>query len=208
MAVKIPAPDLDRVVQNCLLYADSKALRLNDVLFEGNGESISVYSCDDYVTLKDTAPLSEGLFLNSFSLSVSDVDALGDWIKKDKKVVHKYEISLRRKMTGIIFECDETSTDEDSDNIFLRYTNDQNEAWEIVKELLSLENARLNSGGFSVRPERLAKLARVKADKDAPISMRFVDVRGLMIIQFKKGESAYGAIMPVKEEYVREEFLW
>lgn len=208
MAVKIPALDIDRIVQNALLYADSKAMRLTDVLFNGNGESVSIFACDDYIAITDTGTLTEGKLDESFTISVDDLDKLGDWIKKDKKVVHKYDISIRRKMTGVIFECDETSSDDESDNIFLSYSLENKQAWDIVMELLSSDNEVVVCDGFSVRPERLAKLARVKADKEAPIAMRFVDVRGLMIIQFKKGETAHGAIMPVKEEYVREEFLW
>lgn len=208
MALKVTAFDLDRVVQNVNLYSDPKAMRLQEVLFHPIGDKIHVYACDDYVALTDSLDIQEGTLKEDFTLTVQDLDKLGDWIKKDKKVVHKYDIEIRPKFTGMIFECNETSTEEISDNIFFTYAKVNEGGWEIVKELLDLENQPETGHSFSVRPERLAKLARVKADKEAPIAMRFVDVRGMMIIQFKKGETAYGAIMPVREEYVQEEFLW
>jgi hypothetical protein len=208
MAIKVPAFELDRVIQNILLFADSKATRLREVFFEPEGDFLNVYSCDDYVTLTDKLELTEGVLREKFSLSVPDVDSLGDWIKKDRKVVHKYDITLRPKFTGMVFESEEMSTEDGEDNIFLTYTVSNDSAWEIVKELICPENQVLEADHFYVRPERLAKLSRIKADREAPISMRFVDVRGLMVIQFKKGSTAYGAIMPVRPDKVREEFLW
>lgn len=205
MDYKVTAPDLDRVVQNALLYADKKAIRLNEVFFYTNADGLGVYSCDDYIALGDS--LSADLGNSEFALSIEDTEKLGEWIKKDKKVVHKYDIILRYKMTGIIFECDETST-EDSDNIFFSYRAPLQDTWNMVFQLLSEENEERTVSGFAVRPERLAKLARIKADKEAPIDMRGVDVNGHLIIQFRKGDTAVGAIMPVRRDRVKEEFLW
>lgn len=206
MSYKVAAADLDRVVQNVLLFADKKAVRLNEVFFYTNPDGLGVYSCDDYIALGDT--LSADLANREFALSIEDAEALGDWIKKDKKVVHKYDIILRYKMTGIIFECDETSGEDDSDNIFFTYKTANQKAWDMVFQLLSEENEERLVQGFAIRPERLTKLARIKADKQAPIDVRGVDVNGHLIIQFRKGSTAVGAIMPVKREYVEEEFLW
>lgn len=208
MAIKVPALELDRVIQNILLFSDPKATRLREVLFKPNGDFLEVYSCDDYVTLTDRLELTEGVLKDSFALSVSDVDSLGDWIKKDKKVVHKYDIVLRPKFTGMIFESEELSSEDHNENIFFEYVTPNLDAWEVIYELLSPDNDLLNVDEFYARPERVSKLYRIKSDKEAPLGFRFVDVRGLMIIQFKKGETAHGAIMPVRPDKVREEFLW
>lgn len=206
MSFKVPAPELDRVIQNVLLYADPKAMKLNEILFVFSGAQLRVYSCDDYVTVCDSLTTDLGLDY-VFSLKIEDVDKLGDWIKQDKKVVHKYSITLQKKMTGMLFECEDTSTDDESDNIFLSEII-PSEAWDLVFQLLDEDAERRMIGNFAIRPERLTKLARLKADKEAPIDQRGVDINGYLIIQFRKGSTLRGAIMPVTREKVKEEFLW
>jgi hypothetical protein len=205
--MKIPAKDLDRVIQNVLEYADPKAVRLNEVLFVLGGDTLSCFSCDDYIAVTDS--LEAELDSYEFALTIEDVEALGDWIKKDKKVVHKYDIILRPKMTGFIFECSETSPDEDtSDNIFLSYQKPKWESWDMVMDLLNEENDVVPFHDFAIRPERLVKLNKLKADKEAPIHIRGVDINYHLILQFRKGSTLRGAIMPVDKSYVQEEFLW
>lgn len=206
--MKIPAQDLDRIVQNALLYADPKAIRLQEVLFETPGDgNLYVYSCDDYVAVSDYAPFDLRLRRFPFSFKVEDVEKLGAWIKQDKKVVHKYEITIQPKMTGIIFECDDTSTDEDSDNIFLTDRNPSS-LWGTVSEILNLDLDGFYAPDWAIRPERLVKLARLKADKEAPIIIRGVELKQKFLVQFKKGRSIVGAIMPVDQDYVDEDYLW
>lgn len=208
MSIKVTALDLDRIVQNALLFADKNANRLREVLFIIEGSIVTVYACDDYFVISDSLEIQENPTNGRFTLSVEDLEILGKWIKQDKKVVHKYQISIQQKFTGTLFECDETSTDEESDNIFLNHASDHTELWERVHAMLDLNRPLITANGFLVRPERFMKLSRFKAPKEAPIAFRFVDVRGTMIIQFKLGTTLFGAIIPVFEEYVQEEFLW
>lgn len=206
--MKIPALDLDRVIQNVLLYADPKAVRLQEVLFETPGDgNLYVYSCDDYVAVSDYTPIDLPIKKYPFSFSIEDVDALGTWIKKDKKVVHKYDIIVRPKMTGVIFECEDTSSDEDSDNIFLS-EQAPSELWDTVFEIIDLDLEGFYAPDWAIRPERLVKLARLKADKEAPIIIRGVELKKKFLVQFKKGRSIVGAIMPVDQTYVDEDYLW
>lgn len=211
--MKIPAPDLDRLIQNLLLYADPKAMRIQEVLFETPGDgNLYGYSCDDYVAVSDFIPCDIRIRKFPFSFSIPDLEALGDWIKKDKKVVHKYGIEIRPKMTGVIFECDETSTDEDADNFFIA-DRKVSELWNTVFEILNLDLDGFYAPDFyapdwAIRPERLVKLARLKADKEAPIVIRGVELKQKFLVQFKKGKSIVGAIMPVDQTYVDEDFLW
>lgn len=206
--IKVPAPDIDRVIQNVLLYADAKAMRLKEIFFAPVSEVVYVYSCDDYIALVDTFTLTEGTLTREFALPIEEVDKLGDWIKKDKKVVHKYDIILQPKFTGMLFECDETSPEDESDNFFVPEVIPNTESWDLVMELLSEENDLMPIPDFAIRPERLAKLARIKADKEAPIILRGININGHLVVQFKKGVTALGAIMPVDQKYVKEEFLW
>lgn len=206
--MKIPALDLDRVIQNVLLYADPKAVRLQEVLFETPGDgNLYVYSCDDYVAVSDYTSIDLPVRKHPFSFSIQDVDALGDWIKKDKKVVHKYDITIRPKMTGVIFECEDTSSDEESDNFFIS-DRAPSDLWGTVFEILNLDLEGFYAPDWAIRPERLVKLARLKADKEAPIIIRGVELKQKFLIQFKKGRTIVGAIMPVDQTYVDEDYLW
>jgi hypothetical protein len=197
--MKVNAKDLDRVVQNALEYADDKAVRLHEVLFIFTADSLTVLSCDDYIAVKDS--LEADLHPNEFALTIPDTEKLGVWIKKDRKVVKKADIDIRFKMTGIIFESDD-------DNIFLSYKSITKDAWELVMILLDPELEPVVFEDFAVRSERLVKLGKLRADKEAPIHIRPVDINGNLILQFKKGTTLIGAIRPVDLDYVQEEFLW
>lgn len=205
-SIKIQAGELDRLLQNALLYADEKALRLQEILFLFSEDTLQVLACDDYVAVIDSGDITEGSEME-LVFSISDIKKIAEWVKSDKKIIHKYDIILRRKFTGMIFECDETSTDEDSDNLFIK-DETPSEGWEVVLLILSDNLDVVEMDEFIIKPERLSKLWRLKSDKDAPIHLRGVEVNNMLLIQFKKGETLHGVIMPVQREFVKEEFLW
>lgn len=205
ISIKVPAPELDRLLQNVLLFSDKKAMRLNEILFESQNNQLYGYSCDDYVAVSDWIDLDGVVRSYPFAFSIDDVEALAEWVKKDKKVVHKYDIIIRPKMTGIIFECEDTSTDEESDNIFLTEIV-PSKNWNVVFEILNLDlPTRLV---FASRPERVSKLWRLKADKEAPLDFRYTELDNKDLYQIKKGSSLVAAIMPVDRSKVNEEYLW
>lgn len=204
---KIPAQELDRIIQNVLLFSDKKALRLNEVLLSFTPDTVHAYSCDDYVAVSDSLTYSDG-FNKEFCLTVSDAELLGEWIKKDRKTVHKYDIIIRPRFTGLIFECEETSSEDGSDKLFFEYGEPNEQAWKLVKILLDTSATEVSYYGFAIRPERLTKMSRFKAHKDAPIDLRGVDINDHLIVQFRRGDTLVGAIMPVRREVIREEFLW
>lgn len=207
ITIKIKAGDLDRLIQNALLFTDEKAIRLHQVLFVIENDKLQIFSIDDFVSVTDSCDVVDQV-PQVFALTIADVDYLGEWVKKDKKVVHKYDIIIQPKFTGMLFECEETSPEDESDNIFFNYDPVDEEAWDLVEQLLdvNLENHPIES--FAVRGERVSKLWRLKADKEAPIDFRIVNINSWLIVQFMKGDTLRGAIMPIRREMVREEFLW
>jgi hypothetical protein len=207
VGIKVPAPELDRLIQNALLYADEKAMRLNEILLHSKDDRLYIYSCDDYVAVSDWTVLPGVVRKSPIAFTISDIDKLAEWIKKDKKVVHKYDITVQPKMTGVIFECEDTSSDDESDNIFLSDIV-PSENWSVVHKILDLELDGFYIQDWAIRPERLSKLWRLKANKEAPISIRGVTLSDRLLIQFKKGRTLVGAIMPVDQSYVDEDFLW
>lgn len=198
--MKITAPDFDRLVQNVLLYADKKAVRLQQVLFVFGNNKVDAFSCDDYIAVTDSiSPETEGTY--EFSLSIEDTEKLGEFIKKDKKVIHKSDITVK------FFNTYLKVYDEDNEEKY-DFIEPAWPSWDLVMQLISEENDLQEVFDFAVRPERLVKLARLKAAKEAPIHLRGIDINGNLVVQFKKGLTVHGAIMPVDVSRVNEEFLW
>lgn len=199
--LEVLAPDLDRVIQNALLYTNKKALRLREVLVEVAEGKLSVFACDDYIAVVDVLEIPDQSVNKSFSLGVDVVEELGEWIKKDKKVVHKSKLKLSFFNTYVKIK------DEENEIRKSEYLEPADE-WDLVKELLDLTAPGMMIPDFAVRPDRFAKIARLKADKEAPLMFRGIDINGHLVLQFKKGRSLVGAAMPIRQEYIDEEFLW
>jgi hypothetical protein len=205
LVVTLPANQLNTLLENILLYTDKKDVNLREVLFVFNGFDLQAFSSDSYVTVTDkTSGASDGKNQGiEFALSIEDVEEFLEYVKKDKKVVHKSEIKLKFKST--LF----TAEDNDFEGHFqANYLKPSWDKWDIVLDLLSEEQHLMPMASYSVNPERFAKLARLKADKEAPIALRGIDVGGKLCLQFKKGSTIVGAVMPIDESYVQEEFLW
>lgn len=199
----VSAPDLDRVLQNALLYVNPKSVYLKEVFFGVIEGKIDVYSSDDYVTVTDSAPVTSDQE-TWFSLSIEDTKRLAEWVKLDKKVVHKSTIIVTFRHTLV-----EASSDDSDEEISVPYVKEPNlPVFDIMMQLLDedAEQEKIQVNAF--RPERLAKLARLKADKEAPVDMRGVSIREVHFIQFKIGETITGCIKPVEREAVDDRFLW
>ena len=199
--LKVVAGDLDRLIQNVLLYTNSKAVRLREVFFTLGSEKMYAFSCDDYIAVGDWIEV-ESTEVKEFSLSLQDLERLAEWIKKDKKVIHKTEIEL--KFYNTYFKA---SADDDIEKF--QYMDETNyDAWDIVFDMLSEDQPVRIIEEFAVRPDRFAKIARLKADKEAPVVFRGIDINGHLLVQFKKGLSLVGVAMPIDVERVQEEFRW
>lgn len=196
------APELDRVIQNVLLYVNEKSVRVTHVFFTLLGNELRAYSTDDYIAITD-ALTAEGED-HRFEFTIEDTKKLGEWIKKDKKVVHKSEIEIKFKHTLVNFSC----PDFDGDISISIPKDSQAEALNIIFQLLAEDNYESLVPVWAIKPERLAKLARIKADKEAPIDLRGVEVRGHLLVQFRKGDTVTGCIMPVDRSKVDDRFLW
>lgn len=200
--MRVTAPDLDRVIQNVLLYVNEKSVRVTHVFFTVLDNELRAYSTDDYIAVTDSL-LADGED-QWFEFTIEDTKKLGEWIKKDKKVVHKSEIEIKFKNTLVNF----SSPDFDGDISISFPKESQNDALNLIFELLAEDAYDSPVSFMAIKPERLVKLARLKADKEAPIDLRGVDIRGHPLIQFKKGDTITGCIMPVDRSKVDDKFLW
>lgn len=200
--MRILAPELDRIIQNALLFVNEKSVRVTHVFFTILDNKLRVYSTDDYVAITDSASL-EGPS-RWFEFTIEDVKKLGEWIKKDKKVVHKSEIVLKFKHTLVNFSC----SDFDEDISISIPSESQADALNFIFELLDPEAYEVSIPLLAIKPERLTKMARIKADKEAPIDLRGVEVRGHTLVQFRRGDTVTGCIKPVDRSKVDDRFLW
>lgn len=202
--MKILAPDFDRILQNALLYVNPKSPRLVEVFFVFGSDRIDIFATDDYVVITDSAPLTEGGIPKEIALSIESAKELAEWVKEDKKVVHKSEIEIDLKLTLMHL----SSNDSDRELSISYVKEPAYKGWDFMFELLSQEVELRDFGVMAVRPERLAKLARLKADKEAPVDLRGVNIRGHLGVQFRLGDTITGCIVPVDRSYVDDRFLW
>ncbi len=202
--VSVTAPELNKLLENILLYADKKALHLREVLFVIYSSKIQMFSCDEYVAVTDTLDFDSGDAVGrEFALSIVNAEKLLEWVKKDKKVVHKSVIKITFLKTLVKFE----SPDFDGE-IRLDYEEPAWDRWNAVMNLLDESHEPEMIPTYSVNPDRFAKLARLKSDKEAPVVFRAIRPYGTMVLQFKKGVNLRGVVMPIDDAYVQEEFLW
>lgn len=201
--VSVPANELNVLLENILLYTDKKANHLREVLFVFTSEGIQAFACDEYVAITDLVNVDCGGSSREFALSIQDVEAFLAWVKEDKKTVHKTELELKFKHTVL------TGKSNDYDSTFQAdYQKPIWDNWNVVLTLLDETLPETSEMRFNLNPNRLAKLDRLKADKEAPVAFRWVDVDGKIGLQFKKGHTVKGFFQPVDDEYVRNEFLW
>lgn len=201
--VSVPANDLNVLLENILLYTDKKANHLREVLFVFTSRGIQAFACDEYVAITDILNVDCGESSREFALSIEDVEAFLAWVKEDKKTVHKTELELKFKHTVL------TGKSNDYESTFqANYRKPLWNNWNVVLELLSEDHPETSEMRFNLNPNRLAKLDRLKADKEAPVAFRWIDIRGKIGLQFKKGHTVKGFFQPVDDEYVKDEFLW
>lgn len=201
--VSVQANNLNTFLENILLYTDKKGLHLREVLFVFTSSGIQGFACDDYVALTDLLDVDCGESSREFSLPIEDVEKLLAWVKEDKKTVHKTNLTLKFKHTVL------TGESEDYDSEFqANYLKPAWDRWDLVLNLLSEEHPETSEMRFNLNPSRLAKMNQIKADKEAPVAFRWVDIDGTIGLQFKKGHTVRGLFQPVADEFVKEEFLW
>jgi hypothetical protein len=201
--VKIEAKELNKLLENVLLFTNKKAVGLQEVFFAPVGDTLSAYSCDDYISLGDSVKVLEtDPKAREFVLSIEDAESLLAWVKKDKKVVHKNDIQIRFYNTYL-------KVDSEGDMEKFTFVKEPAfERWDLVFQLLDEDQVLVPFSDFAVRPERLVRMGQIKAEKEAPIHLRGFDINGHLLVQFKKGKTVVGAIRPVDTSYVSEEFLW
>lgn len=203
MEVLVTAPELNKLLENILQYADKKAIHLREVLFVATVKGIQAFSCDEYVAITDTCPAEGSIPAREFSLPIKEVEDLLEWVKKDKKVVHKSIIKIKFLKTLWKFYCDDYDGDFKAD-----YAEPSWDRWNIVLDLLSEEQEESAAACFNLNPARLARLNALKADKDAPVAFRWISIHDTMVLQFKKGSTLVGAFQPIEDRFIQEEFLW
>ncbi len=197
---EVNSKDLANFFDNLLLYTNLKAVRLRHIFFSLSQEILYGYACDDYIALQDKIHLPDAED-KDFALSVENLSEaramLTGKVAGKGTVVKLSFFNTYMKM----------KTDDGEVKKFEFFDPDM-DSWNHVFGLLDEKNPTVSMDLYAVRPDRFVKLAQLKAEKEAPVIFRGVEYQGHFILQFRKGSSISGVYVPVREEYIQEEFLW
>lgn len=199
--VELEAKELSVLVKNLLLYTNLKAVRLREIFFVVLDGKLHGYACDDYIALTDSVPMV-GEEVREFAMTVEELEKIDLWLKEGRKAVHKETVKISFFNTYLKLRS------EDGDIQKFDFVKPNHEAWDLVFELLSDDNPLRPIDYFAVRGDRFAKMSQLVAEKDTPLIFRGVDVNGHLLLQFKKGSTLSGVSIPIKQEFIQEEFLW
>ena len=199
--IEIEAKELSRLVKNLLLYTNLKAVRLREIFFVVLQDRLTGYACDDYIAISDSILLGSAE-RREFAMKVEELEKIDLWLKEGKKTVHKEIVKISFFNTYLKLKS------EDGDIQKFEFCEPDYDSWDHVFSLLNEENEIVTTTHFALRSDRFAKASQLVAEKDTPLIFRSVDLQGHYLLQFKKGSTLKGVTIPIKQEYIEEEFLW
>lgn len=174
--IEIKGSELVRVLTNVGLWHDPGAMTgLAYLHFEG--ASMDAYATDGYVAATDAleTALHEDGGGGFFALSESEMDRLLLAAREVKTKTITLEVDLRIKLPYVFNEDEKgkisISEDEGSTEIGIVANPPE---WCVALAEEMIEPVGMAYEVFAMRPERWLKLSRVKADKNAPIDVIFL----------------------------------
>jgi hypothetical protein len=185
--IQILGEDLARVISNTMKFVNPKSIYLpGELLFDLTNEALSCYACDDYIAIKDSAPIKgEGDAV--FVLSLDDAKDLEKFARENKKTD-----------LGIYITIDIVKVEvNDVDDRIYELAEYREANWDIVDLILFEELPRIPFDDLAFRPERFTKFSQLKHDNEAPMHWRLHEINGNAIVRFTIGDTICGAIRPV-----------
>lgn len=196
MEVQIKGIDLAKVLRNVILWQEQEvSLTQGKVLASFASTEVSFYSTDGYTAVCDwvsySMPLDDLPPVYNFWFTEDEMDTLlmaavdsktgaltihlkEDGIEIGYSVERKYEDPEKAKDPENLKETGKTLVDG---SVFFGEPGAIPEWVDALEEALEeAETGRLYPGvsDFAMRPERLVKFFRVRADKEAPVDMRLL----------------------------------
>lgn len=199
--MNLDAEDVARLAYNSMQFVNVKSLYLpNQVLFVINSGSLRVYACDDYIAISDTAELNDdSTKMEEFAVNLQQLKELEKFARTNKKST----INISQSTDATIWALGESE-----ETYSTTHETIYHKGWDHVDSILFDKVSRSPSTVYSIRPERVANLSKLKAAKEAPLDFCHFDYGGDHLIRFRLGLTLTGCIRPVAREEVNSEYLW
>lgn len=176
LTVEIKGSELVRVLTNISLWHEKTDLFGEHAWLHLSGGRIYAVATDGYVGVKDHLDIEPVEDLFFWKLATGDVDRL---VMAAREVKTKtIEITLADNAINLPYDFD---VDEKGKISIKEGTSCVGEGvpspedWVNAILDVDLDPEPISHSTWAIRPERWLKLSRVKADKDAPIDVMFVD---------------------------------
>lgn len=193
--IQVLGEDLARVISNTMKFVNPTSIYLpGELLFDLTNEVLSCYACDDYIAIKDSAPMP-GAEDFHFVLSLEDAKALEKFARENKKSDLSFEVNINE-----LERYEVTFSMNDADRVIFDTLEVRDANWDIVDLILFEELPRIPFDDLAFRPERFTKFSQLKHDKEAPMHWRLHEINGNAIVRFTIGDTICGAIRPVTLE--------
>lgn len=209
MKIEIKGTELVRVLTNVNLWLDE-----TPAVFYICPLGIFVHGTDDYLAVMDWCPvrLDPPTAEIWFELHAEDFDVLLTAAREVKSKDLSVDVTPGSLVVPYHVERDEKDKivlTEGSSSL-VTHEADEFSGWlEIFSEAMDTDCVKMERG-FAIRAERWLKLCRVKAEKDAPIDVRFLPDRMAAI----KIGSSFRALVRfldrgiAKEAIEKKEMMW
>lgn len=193
--IQILGEDLARVISNTMKFVNPKSIYLpGELLFDLTNGVLSCYACDDYIAIKDSAPMHEAKDFH-FVLSLEDAKTLEKFARENKKSDLSFEVKINElERYEVAFSMN------DVDKVIFETLEVRDRNWDIVDMILFEELPRIPFDDLAFRPERFTKFSQLKHDNESPMRWRLHETNGIPIVRFTIGKTLCGAIRPVTLE--------
>lgn len=229
---EVKGTDLAKVLTNVSLWHDPGVGYTGGHMFIQSfalTNQVAFYASDGYVAAMDEVTVSyldkdRGSAWNSFNflLTEGEVDLLLLAARAVKTKTITLSIRSGQLMIPYTFERDEKGKailSEVEGNTLVGTSSEEPEWVNFLEEAIEGNEEPVNCSGFLIRPERWLKLSRVKADKDAPIAVKFIEPwneNAPAVALIKIGDTFRAAVNFVESEVARANlgiekagsFLW
>ena len=192
---QILGEDLARVISNTMKFVNPKSIYLpGELLFDLTDGVLSCYACDDYIAIKDSAPMPESGDFH-FVLSLENAKELEAFARENKKSDLDFKVTINE-----LERYDVTFSMNDVDKVTFETLEFRDVNWDIVDMILFEDIPQVPFFDLAFRPERFTKFSQLKHDKEAPMHWRLHEINGNPIVRFDIGDTIHGAIRPVTME--------
>ncbi len=175
---------LQRMIKNALLFSNKTSPLHGDTIWWYGGYSVSVLSSDDYVILRDRAPIfDQGVPWYTLLPQEALREALRALKEASEDVVSLWEVLGHENVPEAMEDTEPVHPYVTAITLWKPSTNDR----------------------VAISPTRLVKLNRVEP-KGYPVSLMFASVEGMEAVKFKIGPTVDGVILALNKDVLADQY--